>query len=466
MAKGQTDLARLGRGVVDMARYSTAHWNAGARFWLEHRGPAVGRAIAGIDGPTIWLSGVRPHRLPYLTRVCSLVAQHTVVGHAGALPPFHLGLLLPLPTGNDIPLPPLERIRDTGPIAVPLIIDAVRRPLPPVSKRYLLGDESVPPVEGVLSYFPAGLLFSPLPGDGWPERVELLRKTGDLPDGRPGLVDHAIRQKAAGREEAQERYEAEETRDPIVRDEKALPPLSAIDIVALRLGQMLGADGPVPVQPIYDDLLAEGFERYTDARVYNDFWVDGTDAMRWEHRLAGAINAEVLYDPIDPPFVIQSKPLAVLDLEIPYLRSAPWQTILQLREDESEALEMLRRTIRRACNEVSDTRGTKAFDTAVRRVQELVVDKGLQDVKRAMSGSSGRAWGKFAGYSIAGIGLQLAVFLGAPELATTPAAAGLIGKGVDLILELRKDTEERRRRARSEMPLYFVWKLGQVRRAA
>lgn len=466
MTKPATHLARFGRDLVAQARYATAHWNAGARFWLEHRAPAVGRAIAGIDGPTIWLSGVRPGRVSYLTRLCALVAEHTVVGHAGPLPPFHLGLSLPWPVGNEIPPPPLEGIPEGEGRHVPLILDAVRRPLPRVSRHFLLGEESVPLREGVISYLPAGLLFSPLPGHTWPEPVDILQRTGDMPDARPGFFEWADRRTAARREQAEEQSLAAEIGDPTERDSAGLPPPTTPELVGLRLGQLVGTDGPERVWPIYDNLVVDGFERYSDPRVYSDFWEDGTEAMLWEHRFARAVDAEILYDPVKPPFRVDSAPLAVLDLEIPYLRGAPWPVILQLREDESAALELLRRTIRRACKDINDARGTRAFDAAVRRVQEMVIDKGLQDVKRAMSGSSGRAWGRFAGYVIVGVGLQLTVFWGVPHLATIPTTAALLGRGVvDLALELRKDAEDQRR-ARTELPLYFVWKLGQMRATA
>ncbi len=455
-------LSGFGDDLTRVAAWAHPHWNAGARFWLEHRAPAVGRAVRDLNGPVLWLSLAPPTRLPYLARLCSLMAEHVVIGHGGPLPPFHLGLMLPIPMGNRIP-DPVPAPREGECFSRPLIVDGVRRPLPPLARRLLLGQERMPLREGVLSYLPASILFSPLPGEPWPDPGEVLRRPGDMPNALPGFRDMLALREAQARETPPPHLRTQGSQAPSNAPRQPLDPPTGPEVVFWRLhpeaidSDSLGIPRPVPR---YDRLFEEGFERYSDPRVYSDVWEHVPSAARWELNFATEIGADFLCDTFDHMHSISTAPAALLDLEVPYLATAPWDIILQLREDERDSLQLLRHTVRRACAEVSEARGSRDFQNAVRRIQETVLERGIKDVKKAVSGQSGESWGKFAGFAIAGLSLHIAVYLGMPEISAIAIGGGLAKSGIDLIVDIRRDGRERRRRAKGALPMYFIWMLG------
>ncbi len=175
------EVSKLNRELIKMVDFTAPFWNAGARYWLEHRGPALTRALANSPGLKLWLQSPPVADLDYVLKVSALLGDHVVVGHCGPLPPHHLALAFPWRVDESTEIPPPPPYSE--PVVFPLRVDAVRRPLPPVAKQCLLGPIRTPIAEGVISYFPASIIYAPLFEAPWPDPAEVIGREGHLPVG-------------------------------------------------------------------------------------------------------------------------------------------------------------------------------------------------------------------------------------------------------------------------------------------
>jgi hypothetical protein len=439
-------IGSLNREMVQMADFTNPLWNAGARFWLEHRGPEVARAIHALPGLKLWLLAPPDGDLSYAAKLAALLGDHVVVGHAGPLPPHHCGLAFPwrLDHGTEIPDPDAPRKLGMA-IEYQIRVDAVRRPLPPrTSRQCLLGDLREGLMTGLVSYLPASVVFSPLPREPWPNPAEILERPGTLPS-RRRTVYH----------------------NPSKPEE---PPVEVVTNYDGDPGTMRELPDPLPHERQQQSSLPEptigdrGFFEVEDPRVYNDIWEWNEAAIRWEVLFASYLAAGSLTaSSADARANMQPLPSAVLRLRLPYLEQAPWEVLEQMRERERDALENLRTSVLGACQKLKDVRGPR-LNSEVRHLQETVIDKGVAEVQRSFKAHNWRRWGKAVGFGVRTATISVASYLGLPPLGALVAGGYSISAGVNLAMDLRKEEEEWLRRARGEMPMYFVWRLGRESR--
>lgn len=446
MRSPRDQIGSLNRELVQMADFTNPLWNAGARFWLEHRGPEVARAVHELPGLKLWLLAPPDGDLSYAAKLAALLGDHVVVGHSGPLPPWHLGLAFPwrLDHGTEIPDPDAPRKLGVN-IEYPIRKDGVRRPLPPgASQQCLFGSVRGGLMTGLVSYLPVSVVFSPLLKEPWPDPAEILERPGTLPTERR-VTYHDPSNPEAPLVEVVTRYDG----DP---------------------GTMREVPDPLPPERRNKLSLPEptigsrGFFEVDDPRVYNEIWECNEAAIRWEvlfasHVAAGSLTAA----PADARANMQPLPSAVLSLRLPYLEQAPWEVLEQMREREGTALENLRTSVLGACQKLKDIRGPR-LSSEVQHLQKTVIDKGVAEVQRSFKAHNWRRWGKAVGFGVRTATISVASYLGLPPLGALVAGGYAVSAGVNLAMDLRKEEEEWLRRARGEMPMYFVWRLGRESR--
>jgi hypothetical protein len=423
------EIQELNSDLLKMVDFTAPLWNGGARFWLEHRGPALARALAEAPGLKLWVQAPPIGDLEAVLKLSALLGDHVIVGHCGPLPPYHFGLAFPwrLDESSEIPPSPSEVAKATGkPFAYQLRVDAVRRPLPPASKQCLLGSVREAIRLGLMTYFPASIVYAPLEGKPWPSPAEVLEREGRLP------TEHRL----IGVKQPPESVE------PDAASQADTPRKSAASSEG-DLGWTIGD---------------QGYPEFSDPRIPR-LWEWSQDAVHWELLFSSLIASGGLQAETMPARNIERIPDAVLRLEFPYLRSAQWEAILELREKESSALEGFRASLMAACSKVNDERGSKRFEKAVEDIQHRLIDRGLDDVRKSFRSHRVRQWAKVAGLGITFAALEVACYLGLPPLTALLGHAAVGTGGIHLALDLTKEEKEWRKRARTEMPMYFLWRL-------
>lgn len=418
------EIAQLNRELLKMVDFTHPLWNGGARYWLEHRGPKLARIIADAPGLKLWLQAPPVGSLDYPLKVCSLFADHVVVGHFGPLPPYHLGLAFPwrMDESTEIPPPPGSQEK---PVAYPLRVDAVRRPLPPVASQCLLGSIRTAVELGIVSYFPASIIYAPLPGTPWPSPAEILSRDGSLPKGHRIL--------GVKKETSEQQRESKKT-DQGTRTQSGS---------SERLGWTIGE---------------QGFPEFDDPRIPK-MWEWSDNAIKWESIFSALIASGGIEVPAGESVRLSRLPDATLKLRLPYLEDADWEMIHKIRAKESDALQSLRESLLKACSRVSAEYGSKRFSNAVAEIQERIVDKGVEDVRKSFRNKTFRKWMKVAGMGVATVTLEIACFLGLPPLTALVAGGAALKGALDVALDIRKEEQEWKNRAKTEMPMYFLWRL-------
>jgi hypothetical protein len=411
------EISNLNKELLKMVDFTFPLWNSGARFWLEHRGPSLARKIADAPGLKLWFQAPPIGDIDYALKICSLFADHVIIGHCGPLPPYHFGLAFPwrMDESSEIPPPTMQTAEEIGkPIAYHMRVDAVRRPLPPISKQCLLGPVRTAVELGIVTYFPASIIYAPLPGSVWSSPVEILSREGILPKGHRFIgVKKEFAEKLS--------KESSKIKTDWSKCEQGYPEM----------------DGP-------------GIPK---------MWEWSDQAIKWEY-IFSAFIASGGVEPAKESYVqISQMPEAIFKLRLPYLKEADWEDIYKIREKEKGALESFRESILRACSNVSAVHGTKKFENAVVDIQERVVDKGIEEVRKAFKSLNFRKWAKIAGLGTATITFEIAYFLGLPPLTALVTGGAALKGALDVALDIRKEEEEWKKRAKSEMPMYFLWRL-------
>jgi hypothetical protein len=108
---------------------------------------------------------------------------------------------------------------------------------------------------------------------------------------------------------------------------------------------------------------------------------------------------------------------------------------------------------------VSAVHGSKRFQNAVTEIQEKIIDKGVEDVRKSFRSKTLRKSLKLVGLGFATVTLEIACFLGLPPLTAFVAGGAAIKGAIDVALDIRRDEQEWKKRAKSEMPMYFLWRL-------
>lgn len=440
------DIIEINSELLRMVDTTYPLWNGGARFWLEHRGPTLARRISDSAGLKIWLQAPPDESIEDTLKICSLFADHTIVGHSGPLPPINYGLIFPWHWGdpNWVPEPPelaFKKNPKAKGISRPTFMDRVARPLPPISIECLLGKTRQAIELGLVSYFPASIIYSPVSDDPWPDPAEIFSREGKLPDTR----------KAGFRAKKINAQGKEEIIDVPLNDLVSNPEIFS------KSNEDNKEKKKEDNWPGFD-LSPFGYPEYHHPDTPH-MWEWNIDAINWEILFASLIangNVEPLIGRHVKP---QRLPDAILSLRLPYLSSTDWGTIFELREKENDSLENLREKILNACLKVSAERGSKSFDNAVADIQERIIDKGVDEVKKAFRSKSFRYWANITGLSLSTITLEILCFMGLPPLGAIAAGSSLVTGAIKMATDFIKEEQEWKRRAKADMPMYFLWRL-------
>ncbi len=377
------ELIELNKELLKMVDFTFPTWNSGARYWLEHRGPSLARAISDSAGLKLWLQSPPQTDLSYILKVCSLFADHTIIGHCGPLPPLSFGLGFPwrMDDSTEIPPPPFE---SETPLLYPLRLDAVKRPLPPVSKQCLLGPIRKAIELGMVTYFPASIIYSPILNEPWPSPGEILSREGNLPKGYRFLV------RTKSETEKQDIPETDSDVNNQAETERN-------NDEGYTIGKM-------------------GYFEFKDPRKSRFVWEWSDNAMNWELLFSSLITSGNMEIPNESVIRLSRMPDALIEIKLPYLESADWETIYKVREKEKDSLGSLRESILKACSKVNAEHGSKKFENAVKEIQKNIIDKGINDVKKSFRSKNFHQYLKLTGLGIVTVSLEIACYLGLPPL--------------------------------------------------
>lgn len=409
MVSEDNSLTKLNREMLQMVDFTNPFWNAGTRYWLEHRGPKLGRELANNRGLKLWLQVGPTHYPDAILKIASLFADQIIVGHTGPLPGYHLGLAFPwrLDNSTEIPPPPSSHGK---PVMYPMRIDAVRRPLPPNSKYFFFGPPRRAIELGIVTYFPASIIYAPLSGKSWPSPVEVLSREGNLPTGHRLL----------GVKKTPKNQESNQT-------EK-------------KFGQMR--------------IREDGLIEFEGVSIYEKWEYIG-QATKWEMAFSSLISTGgMLMGGTEVPQV-SKMPDAIFRLNLPYIQDAKWDVIYQIRNEEKKTMVAFRERILEVCSEVPEAVGSSSY---IKRLQKEIndgvdeVDKSYKQVKRGITG-------KKIASGLGIISLEIACFIGLPPLAAIiSGVSGAVAVGLNLKLDLKKEIEAWKQQISDKQPMYFLWR--------
>jgi len=416
-------VAALNRELLRMVDFTSPFWNGGARFWLEHRGPALMRAIADAPGLKLWVQAPPLVNLDPFLKTCTLFADHVVIGHSGPLPPYHLGLVFPWHFGEDqswIPPTPQETAKRTGKaVMYQLRCDAVRRPLPPIAKQCLLGPLRDPISIGMLSYFPASIVYSPLADNRWPSPSEVLARNGKLPQEQRMI---GVKKEKASVTESQKQVSNDQ-------------------------GKGLGWE-----------ISEYGYPVFQEKELMPSVWEWSDTAIKWEMMMAALVASGGVESPENQQVRLRKLPEAILKLRLPYILDAKWEVIMELKDREKDSLELFRTRVLDACSKINECTNSRRFLSEVEYIQQNIVERSIKELNKSFRNLRHRHWFKMLGLGLAGVVIEVACYRGFPEFLHI-FSGGSVVKALDIAFDLQKEEEEWRRRKGSENPMYFIWRI-------
>lgn len=398
----------------------TATFNPGAlsqgtlHYWLMWRLPQIRDAIASATGTKLYLSCGSVRDLAWSFPRLVLLSDLLVVGQSGSLmEPEVLTHLHNL----DRPWPEMEPARcDEGLWALAATIDR------PVS------DGVFPFLSNVLAPFvrTGKVLYSPLATMLAPSRP-----TGNLDTHVREQLDTAL--------------------------DRAKPDGLPTRIVLVNDERPAATDNRSQVET--DDRAEADLRVRT---VADDAWV-ARDVVALELCLSEALGMNMLVagewcDVIPPPQF-------ELKLSIPYLEGIPPWELAKAISDDPEAFRDFRRAIRSGLREASKARGSESYAREIERIQDEIIDAGIDKLDMHWRSLMSMRVSRFAAYTVAATPLVVGLFCGA-----TPAQLAILfaQTGANAIVSYFLEREKRsleQGKLHGE-PMFFLWKLGPGRPTA
>jgi hypothetical protein len=156
---------------------------------------------------------------------------------------------------------------------------------------------------------------------------------------------------------------------------------------------------------------------------------------------------------------IVPQPPFALDLRIPFLEGIPPTTLADAIIDDPEVFTEFRRTIRSGLTEALNAKGSESFDREIKRIQEQIIDAGVDRLDRMWKAVKTMRAARFGAYSASALGLQIGLYF-----VSSPAQiVGLFSTlAVNFFVELEKRICERKQL--KDEPMYFIWKIGKSRK--
>ena len=459
-------MAKLNYRLLQAIDIMPSFWNAIGRFWFEQYGSLLAQSIYEFPGQKIWIQAPPFERTSYLCKIATLLADHVIVGHCGPLPPPHLGLAHPEVSYYPDQPPPGTVPQNNAYLGL-LDIDGVRRPLPPTAFEYLMGELRLPLLEGCVSYFPASIIYSPSRNDPWPSPSSILKgpdteitfTANDLivDPGNKVLADFINpftgkfeMNVVAGKSKAMERKMESQ------KNGQDLPTIK--HIVTNRLNDYYRGDEKVSEKSLSYQPGDNGLLQFSDKRVGGTCWEWSQDAILWEQILAGILASGAFSSPRSI-VSIERLPDAMFSLNVPCLTKCPWDAILEVKEQERDALFRFRQAIMKACSAVQEERGTALFKNAVENIQRSVIDGEVSELEKSFRELKKKQAGKILGFGLEFISLEIACYLGLQ----LPGALYAFGRSMNQAIKLRLNLREELAKwykTSQDLPMYFLWWLS------
>jgi len=143
------------------------------------------------------------------------------------------------------------------------------------------------------------------------------------------------------------------------------------------------------------------------------------------------------------------------NIRLPYIEGIPPEALAEAIADDPTAFRAFRKTISHALSEAFTSVGSENFDREVSRIQNEIIDDGINSLNRQWKNFTKTRLARFGIYSTGAIMLEIGLYTG-KSLAEVAALLTLLGAS-SVFAEIRDRTPEAEK-LRKE-PMYFIWRI-------
>ena len=147
---------------------------------------------------------------------------------------------------------------------------------------------------------------------------------------------------------------------------------------------------------------------------------------------------------------------ALFSLQLPFLDGLDIETISKVKEDYRDEFSAFSRVLLASINGIKASIGTQEFARELRYIQKNQIDAGVSDVEKTVKRIASKSALRKGGILVGLLGLNAAVYLGAPEAGI---ASGIAASGAAMVMDKIAQLNEQGD-LREKSP-YFLWKLRQ-----